>query len=187
MARTTLKACPAGMQQAETARIGKGWSQDDLATKVGTTRQPVGNFLSGKNVDAKVFVAICTALELDWEVISGQKQAPAPIPTSDLAALDSAALDLADLEALVEQARAQVQPYIEQRCGWMRVLDMRQPIGLGAIYTDVNILEKITGKTRRDLEELRQGGTAENFDRFLLGTVRERRVDGLQAVRNQRP
>ena len=173
MARTTLKACLDGMQQAETARIGKGWSQDDLAREVDTTRQPVGNFLRGKNVDAKIFVAICTALELDWEAIAGQKKAIAPIHSNDL-------------EALIERARKQVQPDIDRRCGWMRVLDMRQRIGLGTIYTDVNILEKITGRTRRDLDELMRGCTAETFDRFLLGRVREERVDGLKAVRDQK-
>lgn len=95
-------------------------------------------------------------------------------------------LDPADIDALVQQARDKVSADIQKRCGWMRVLDMNQPIAVNAIYTDVNILEKITGKTRRDLNELMQGCTAETFDRFLLGQVREERVDGLDTVRKKR-
>jgi predicted NACHT family NTPase len=66
------------------------------------------------------------------------------------------------------------------------VLDMTQPIGLGAIYTAVNILEKITGRTRRQIPELMRGCKAENFDRFSLGHVQERQVDGLEAVASKK-
>jgi len=173
-------ACATGITKAKTARLSKKWSQDDLAGELEITRQPVGNFFSGKAVDAKIFVQICTALELDWEAIAGQKEAIAPSSQPEQT------MNPNELEALVERARSQGKPDIEKRCGWMRVLDMRQPIGLGEIYTEVNILEKIAGKTRRELGDLMHGCTAETFDRFLLGQVREKRVGGLDAVRSKK-
>jgi energy-coupling factor transporter ATP-binding protein EcfA2 len=91
-----------------------------------------------------------------------------------------------NLEELVHTLRQQFSPGIHQRCGTMRVLDMTYPIGLGAIYTDVNILERITGRTRRDLGEFIQGCQAEDFDRFFLGKVQQQRVDGLVAVRTRK-
>ena len=87
-----------------------------------------------------------------------------------------------DIEALVATIRAQVHGDIQARCGTMRVLDMEQPIGLGDIYTSVNILEKLSGRRRLGLDELLQDCDPENFDRFALGQVRHKRVPGLQAV-----
>lgn len=94
--------------------------------------------------------------------------------------------DPPDIESLVADVRAQVYADIKTRCGTMRVLDMEQPIGLGAIYTSVNILEKISGRRRLGLDELLQDCDPENFDRFLLGQVRHKRIPGLQAVEEHR-
>ena len=48
----------------------------------------------------------------------------------------------------------------------MRVLDMTQPVGIDEVYTNVNILERITGRRRLDLFELQQNCNQANFDRF---------------------
>ena len=53
------------------------------------------------------------------------------------------------------------------------------PIGLGDVYTSVNILEKLSGRRRLDLSDLLQNCDPENFDRFWLGQVRHERVPGL--------
>jgi predicted NACHT family NTPase len=55
-----------------------------------------------------------------------------------------------DIDALVQEIREKVKPNIRERCGTMRVLDMNQPIGLGEIYTNVNILEKPTRTSERE-------------------------------------
>ena len=55
-----------------------------------------------------------------------------------------------DIDALVQEIREKVKPSIKERCGKMRVLDMNQPIGLGEIYTNVNILEKPTRTSERE-------------------------------------
>lgn len=90
-----------------------------------------------------------------------------------------------DIDALVREVRKKVKSSIQQRCGTMRVLDMTQPIGLGDIYTDVNILEKITGRRRLEISELLQDFDPEsdNFDRCGLGRISEKRVAGLKAVK----
>ncbi|MEP0755726.1 NACHT domain-containing NTPase [Trichocoleus sp. Lan] len=59
---------------------------------------------------------------------------------------------------------------------------MSQPIDLNAIYTTVNILEKITGRRRLEIAELLQGFSLDDFDRFSLSRVQEERVPALDAV-----
>lgn len=91
-----------------------------------------------------------------------------------------------DVEILVQKVRSQIYPRIKERCGTMRVLDMTQPIELAGdqgIYTDVNILEKITGSQRLGISELLQHSGFENFDRFGLSS-RQERVAGVKAVLN---
>ncbi|NEO24400.1 sigma factor-like helix-turn-helix DNA-binding protein, partial [Moorena sp. SIO4A5] len=60
---------------------------------------------------------------------------------------DSSILDSEQqsIDELVGEVRQQLQPYIQDKCGTMRVLDMTQPIeltGERGIYTKVNILKK---------------------------------------------
>ncbi|MBC6454748.1 MAG: hypothetical protein GDA43_17360 [Hormoscilla sp. SP5CHS1] len=51
---------------------------------------------------------------------------------------------LPDIDRLVQDVRDRMGDYVRRCCGTMRVLDMTQPIELGDIYTNVNILEKLT-------------------------------------------
>jgi hypothetical protein len=172
-AKRTIAATPEGLRWIEEKRRLSGKIAGAIGELAGVSRSSAQKFFKGQPITVPNFQALCEQLELDWQEVAGLKGAIAsPAPTD-------APLHPEELEALVERARSQAQPDIEKRCGWMKVLDMQQPIGVGAIYTDVNILEKITGRTRRELDELMQGCTPENFDRFLLGQVRERRVDGL--------
>ncbi len=86
------------------------------------------------------------------------------------------------IQTLVQKTRQQIQPYIQECCGTMRVLDMTQPIELGKIYTNVNILEKITGKTWREIAQLQEKVSRENFERWCRGTVKEERIPGIEAA-----
>lgn len=99
--------------------------------------------------------------------------------------ITNTSLDETAIDALVTQVREKIRPDIQQRCGTMLVLDMTQPIGLGEIYTNVNILEKITARSRKGLAEFREAFNwdAEEFERFGLGGVAEERVPGLEAVK----
>ena len=87
-----------------------------------------------------------------------------------------------DINALVNKLREQVKKDIETRCGEMRILDMSQPIGLGKIYTQVNILEKISGRRRKDIAELITSCNLEYFERFNFGRVTEEKIPGEEAV-----
>jgi predicted NACHT family NTPase len=182
MVERSLAATPHGLTIATNALTGLGISKEDFAAKVEIqgkqTTQGIGiatvkKFFTGKSVDRKYFVGICNALKLDWEDIAGLKPAPAPDKTIE---------PETDIDALVQTIRAQVHGDIQARCGTIRVLDMEQPIGLGDIYTSVNILEKLSSRRRLGLDDLRQDCDLENFDRFLLGKIHHKRVPGLEAV-----
>ena len=139
-----------------------GWTQKELAKEVKISRSTLNQLLTAQPVKFDTIENLCDLLELEIGQILE------PIASSD------------DLEALVRRLRSQGSASIQKRCGEMRVLDMTTPIGLGSIYTDVNILERLASKTRRDLGELMNCGS-EEFDRVWLGKVREERVDGLEA------
>ncbi len=89
-----------------------------------------------------------------------------------------------DINSLVCEVRDKIYEDIQSRCGTMRVLDMTRPIGLCNIYTDVNILEIITGRRRLGISDLLKNFDPEsdNFDRRGLGQVTEERLPGLQVV-----
>ncbi len=154
----------------------KGWSQEGLATEADVSRQPVWKFLTGKPVEQSIFIKICSALGLNWEEIADIHQDAESRPAEQQQGSST------DIDALVQEVRGKIKPSIEERCGTMRVLDMSQPIGLNDIYTNVNILEKITGRRRIEIADLMQGCDPENFDRFGLSRVTQKRVPGLEVV-----
>ena len=87
---------------------------------------------------------------------------------------------------LVQEVREKVKFRILNQCGTMRVLDMNQPIELGKIYTNANILEKITGRRRLEIDDLKDNLNlkSEDFDRLALGRIAEERVSGLKVVQD---
>ena len=100
-----------------------------------------------------MLITICDILKLDWQKITGlnaDRVGNAHLTES----AENIQQSEKDINALVNKLRGQVKKDIETRCGEMRILDMSQPIGLGKIYTQVNILEKISGRRRKDIAEL---------------------------------
>ena len=87
-----------------------------------------------------------------------------------------------DIDDLVNQMREKVKADIQKRCGLMRLWQMTQPIAIDDIYTDVNILEKITRYKRLEIAQLLENRNPEDFERFGLNPIKEKRVSGLQAV-----
>ncbi|MFE4106227.1 NACHT domain-containing protein [Almyronema epifaneia] len=173
MAARSLTATPESIEPIDRALTEKGWSREDLAQRCECSRQPAVKFCSGKSVSRKLFVSFCKALDLNWEEIAGLKPTAATLEPIKAKA---------DIDALVQTIRQQVKADIHHRCGTMRVLDMTQPIGLGDIYTDVNILEKLSGRRRLGIADLLENCDLENFDRFSLGQIHHERVPGLEAV-----
>lgn len=89
--------------------------------------------------------------------------------------------DSDDLESLVQEVKQKIAADVIDRCGTMRVLDMTQPVDLDRIYTDVNIIKDVIGRRRIGYDEVMEVCTREHFDRFLVGTIKER-VKGFEAV-----
>jgi predicted NACHT family NTPase len=65
----------------------------------------------------------------------------------------------------------------------MRVLDMSQPIDLNALYTDINIFEKISGRRRIEVADLVKVCALDEFKHLGLGKIVQERVLGIEAVK----
>lgn len=166
------------IQKANNALTSLGLTKKEFAeTRLQLSRSTVSNCLNGKPVSKENFVRICDVLKLDWEEMAGFKISS----VGDIQATDAIARSPEDVIALVNQLREQVRSDIETRCGTMRILDMSQPIGLNDIYTKVNILEKISGRRRKDIAELIENCDTDDFDRFNFGRVKEK-IPGKEAV-----
>jgi DNA-binding Xre family transcriptional regulator len=76
----SIQASKAGIEKAETARIDKGWSRQDIAERTGIGIQTVKNFFTCKAVTTQNFVGICKALGLDWQEIREPNGTPSPLP-----------------------------------------------------------------------------------------------------------
>jgi predicted NACHT family NTPase len=156
--------------QARQALAHMGVTQQNLAEKVGLSRSSIAKFFTGKPVDFSVFIEICSELKLNWQEIAALELAEPKQDNSN------------DIDALVQEVRERIKFSIQERCGTMRVLDMTQPIGLKDIYTNVNILEQITGHRRKGIAELLQECNLEDFERFGLSRITQERVPGLEVV-----
>ncbi|MEH2211841.1 NACHT domain-containing NTPase [Nostoc sp.] len=172
MTGRSLCCSPEGIQKARRALIGYSLTQKVLADELEVTRQPIGKFFTGKPVDRNLFIQICDRLDLEWEEIVAEP-ASEPEVNQD---------NSIDIDAIIQLVREKIKPLIQERCGTMRVLDMTQPIGLNDIYTSVNILEKITGQQRLGIDKLLEQYKSQDFDRFGLNKIPEKRVPGLEAV-----
>jgi predicted NACHT family NTPase len=165
----SLRTSKTGLAVANKTFKFKGWTQEYLAGTAGCSRATVINFFAGRPVDKRLFQAFCTELGLEWGDIAELEEAEKPDKSLCL-------------DELVQSVRSNLYSSIIERCGFMRVLDMSQPIGLDDIYTSVNILGKITGRRRLDTAELMERANSEGFERFSLSDIREKRVPGLKAV-----
>ena len=165
------------LEKAKNAFISLGLSQEKLAQRLELSRGTVSKFLNGKPIYKENFVNICKILKLNWQEITGLNHTKVGIvdTTKSFHKTDN-------IDGLVTQLRQQVKADIEERCGTMRILDMSQPIELGKIYTQVNILEKISSRRRKDITELLENCNAKEIERFNFGAVTEERIPGKEAV-----
>ncbi|MBD2455265.1 NACHT domain-containing NTPase [Nostoc sp. FACHB-87] len=154
-----LKVSPKGREKARKEMINKALSEVHLAEKIKIDISTVLDFFNFELVEKNIFTQICEQLNLPWQNI------------------------VDDIDVIVKELRENIYSYIQEICGKMRVLDMEHPIGLSAIYTSVNILQKILGRRRLGIRELLQGCNLQEFDRFGLTDIKEKRVPGLEAVK----
>ncbi|MEW5858479.1 MAG: hypothetical protein AB1861_14030, partial [Cyanobacteriota bacterium] len=159
MARPSLSASEQGIKKAKQAFRRTELTHEQLAAEVGLkSRYSIWKFFKGERIELYIFKAICSRLELDWEEIA----VPKPPDKDDEISLD--------ISSLVKNIREQVYPCLQQRCSTIRVLDMTQPIGLIDIYTNVNLLEQLTGDKRLKITQLLKDFDPElhSFDRIGL-------------------
>lgn len=176
MVKRSLKVSEQYYDRVRNALIDIGLTQKQLAIRLQFSRSTVSNFFNCKPIYKENFVEICKLLKLDWQEITGLKT-----EREENDNLNN--LDTDKIESLVTKLRNQVQPDIENRCGTMRIFDMTQPIDLGEIYTQVNILEKILGQRRKEITELMAICNLAEFSRFNFGAVKEEKIAGTEAVR----
>jgi predicted NACHT family NTPase len=134
------------------------------------SRSTLSKFFNGGDVNRFNFQVICSRLHLDWRKIK------------DSSPQEEQKNNSPEIDTLVQDIRQKVQADIKESCGTMKVLDMNQPIDLGSIYTQVNILKKTTQSKRIDINKLEEGFDLENFDRLGWSKSKNKRVEGFQAV-----
>lgn len=174
MAKRSLQASPAGIQQAKRAFSLLGWTQDNLAAEVNLkTRQPIWRFFTGKPVDRQVFMEICHILDLEWRDIALN-------PPTEPPEVDNPPHSL-DIDQLVQQARSQRRDTIQHRCGILQLLDINYPVRIDDIYVDVNILETVQNQQSLEITTLNNLEPQE-FDRIGLGLIEQTQISGMQAV-----
>lgn len=172
MAKRSLQASPAAIQQARKAFTRKGWTQERLASKVCLkTRQPIWRFFAGKPIERHIFIELCALLELNL---------PEIIDPTHATELEAPQGNDFDLDALVQQVRSQHRDKIQDQCGTLQLLDIARPIPLDDVYIYVNILEDLTSQRHLEISDL-PDSNLDNFNRLGLDQCQEV-VLGLEAV-----
>jgi predicted NACHT family NTPase len=171
MAKPSLKASQTGIQIVKQALTNFGWTQKDLGALVGCSRQPITNFLKGEAIAQSLFISICTSLNLDWHAIANLEPIIATNPP-----------ETQEIDAIVQKLRQKEYNSIRERCDTLRVLDMSHPVGVNDLYTNVNILEQITGRRHKRIDELLLECDFDGFERFGLTSVTKECIPALEAV-----
>ncbi len=175
MAKPSLKASQTGVQIAKQALTNAGWTQKDLSELVGCSRQPIINFLKGEAIAQSLFISICDRLGLDWHKVTNLAA-----PIAKPIAIEPP--ETVELDTLVQNLRQSGYDSIRERCGTLRVLDMSHPIEVNDLYTSVNILEQISGRRHKRIDELLLECDYEQFERFGLTSVVKECIPALEAV-----
>ena len=184
LSERSLKATAVGCQKLAEALKNSRYTKSSIGSLIqyrksdgrlvqGVSRATMAKAFNGEPVDRGIFIGLCDLLGLDWQEIVHPLAGTVP----------SVRVTVPSVPVDVESLRSQVAADLRRRCGTMRVLDMEQPIALGTIYTQVNVLEKLTANQRLSSSEL-LGNLDEikDFDRFCLGQVRQEKISGLEAV-----
>ena len=172
MAKRSLQASPAGIQQVKKAFDLKGWTQEALSEEVNLkTRQPIWRFFTGRPIERQTFIEVCSVLDVDWREIA--ENSPVDLLPNRTTSKD--------VDALVQWVRSHRQDKIQDQCGTLQLLDTHRPIALDNLYVDVNILEEIASQNWLDIDNL-QNIEPEEFDSYGLGEPTQAQILGVTAV-----
>jgi predicted NACHT family NTPase len=101
MVKRSLQASLTGIHQAKRAFDLKGWTQENLSGEVNLkTRQPIWRIFTGQPVDRRIFLEICSVLDLNWREIALDPPADFPGSSRFLPA------SLPDIDVLVQAVRS---------------------------------------------------------------------------------
>jgi predicted NACHT family NTPase len=170
MARRSFRASAQGIQRLRAEMKHKKWSQTFLAGAAQCSRQTVWSLLAGNAIDADIFLQVCELLGLEADAVAEPEDEEASSGKET------------DIDELVRQVRETLQPFLKNKFGEMKVLDMSHPIGLGDIYTDVSILQKPSGSRRISQAEFLEQYNLEAFKGAGSSKQQKERVPGLQVV-----
>jgi len=178
MAKPTLQASLQGAQLIKQALIKQNLSQKELADRLGIHRSVISALLNGKPILSENFHQIGSMLgfEQNWYALTISEE----IANQDLT--ESNHENDFELTSLVQEVRSKLRDIIQEWCGTMRVLDMSQPVEMSRIYTDVNVLEKLSAHRRKTIKEFLAESNLEDLEKFGLGRITEKRVPGESAV-----
>ena len=185
----SIRLAPECIPQVKLALRRHGFpSQKAFAVELGRARATIDNFFKGIPIDYINFVEISEKLGLDWQAIAYIEEDPPiqikPPPPDTPPEPPIEPPDKGYIDTLVQKVRQHCHNKIQNLYGKMHLLDISQAVDIKNLYVDVNILEEITSYQFRDLSDLLQGFNpdADNFDRFGLSKVCQKRVSGLKAV-----
>lgn len=88
------------------------------------------------------------------------------------------------IDPRLAEVREKHRPYLIEKHGKIRVLDMEQPIGLDDVFIEVKVLEQLTACLRLGREELidQANDPDHDFERWGFGRVLEEGLSGLDAL-----
>lgn len=121
--KPSLQASEKGLVRAQQNFKQRGLTRQGVAQTLGTDRSVVGKFLRGEKIWSQKFEEICDFLEIPWQEIAEEVTLPQSVVE----------------EPDVHKARQQLQHYIEQRCGSLRILGMDKARPVDAVYTQVRV------------------------------------------------
>jgi predicted NACHT family NTPase len=171
MARTSIRASQEGRKRIQEALNAKGWNKAQFLEEArceipSLDAKTVNRFINGENVDNKYFRKFCSVLGLKVEEILDSCKSTKDITSEaseEIVDLPQAGQDrnlgldydkAYDISTLVKETRQKIRSYIQEKCGYIRVLGMEKPIELGRLYTNVNLLEERTKNRRLSVPEL---------------------------------
>ncbi len=143
-----LHLSPAAIRQVSLGLAVKNMTCEQLAQELKLATIYVNKFIKGEAIDLPIFVRICEGLNLNWhdqivrsiaEIDSGFNN-PNIADDQCLFMTDNLADNLAD--KLVAEVRQKSYENLSNRCNRIKILGMRAPKKLEAIYVDANIIQE---------------------------------------------
>ena len=152
MGKRSLSANTKGIVQAKEAMARKQWIHQVLAKKVGVkTRLSISKFFAGRPVERRIFIEICSQLDLSWQAVATQ------VPDERLSQpMNFSGNQPVEVNALVAEVRACCQDQIETQLGTVQLWDLPKPISLADIYIDVEVWQDIPNRCWFDLVDWRR-------------------------------